>query len=62
MLLLRFKDLQERGIVKHWQTLQRWIKAGDFPPGRLLGKQTRVWTESEIIDWFDTRPVVKGGE
>ena len=28
---LRFEDLKQRGIVKHWLTLRRWIKHAGFP-------------------------------
>ena len=45
---LRFKDLQTRGIVSNWQTLKRWIQQQGFPPGVLLGPNTRAWPEAEI--------------
>jgi len=54
--LLRFADLRARGIVKNWPTLQRWIENEGFPAGRLLGPNTRCWTEVEIAQWIDTRP------
>jgi len=61
---VRFKDLKERGIVRNWTTLVRWIKEGRFPPGRLLGPNTRVWTEGEIERWIAAAPVSRkaGGE
>jgi hypothetical protein len=52
----RFRDLKEAGIVKNWVTLKRWIEKHGFPPGRLLGPNTRVWTEAEIEAWFLSRP------
>lgn len=55
--LLRFADLKERRIVSNWQTLLRWIDSEDFPPGRKLGANTRVWTEEEIDGWIAARPV-----
>ena len=58
--LLRFSDLKERGIVQNWVTLQRWISGNDFPPGRKLGPNTRVWTESEIEEWITSRPLAGG--
>ena len=46
--LVRFKDLKERGIVSNRVTLQRRIKDQGFPPGFLLGPNSRAWTEDEI--------------
>lgn len=53
---LRFHDLKARGIVANWNTLLRWIEAGDFPPGRKLGANTRAWTEAEIEAWAQSLP------
>jgi predicted DNA-binding transcriptional regulator AlpA len=53
---LRFRDLKTRGIVNNWTTLRRWIKEGRFPPGRLIGPNTRVWTEEEIERWIASCP------
>jgi Prophage CP4-57 regulatory protein (AlpA) len=60
MHLLRFKDLKERGIVGNWVTLIRWIDENSFPPGRMLGPNTRVWTEFEIAEWIESRPAGRG--
>ena len=54
--LLRFSDLKERGIVTNWVTLQRWVRECDFPPGRMLGANSRAWTEQEVEDWIASRP------
>jgi predicted DNA-binding transcriptional regulator AlpA len=54
--LLRFKDLRERRIVDNRPTLQRWIAIEGFPPGRMLGPNTRAWTEEEIAEWITSRP------
>ncbi len=54
--LLRFTDLQERKIVNNHVTLKRWIEREGFPPGFMLGPNTRVWRESEIEDWLASRP------
>ena len=56
MMLLRFADLKAMGIVGNWPTLKRWIDSEGFPPGRMLGKNTRAWTESEINEWIAGRP------
>jgi hypothetical protein len=54
--LLRFRDLKEIGLVKNWPTLKRRIENQGFPPGRILGPATRVWTETEVGLWFVSRP------
>jgi predicted DNA-binding transcriptional regulator AlpA len=53
--LLRFKNLKELRIVANWTTLSRWINNGTFPPGQLIGPNTRVWTEEEVSAWWDSR-------
>jgi predicted DNA-binding transcriptional regulator AlpA len=53
--LLRYRDLKERGVCSNWTTLLRWIKAGTFPAGRLIGPNTRVWTETELADWLASK-------
>ena len=55
-VLLRFRDLKDRRIVSNHVTLKRWIEREGFPPGRMLGPNTRVWRESEIEAWLDSRP------
>jgi hypothetical protein len=42
-------------------TLSRWIARGDFPPGRYLGPNTRVWLVEEVEAWLASRPVGKAG-
>ena len=54
--LLRFTDLQERGIVQNWVTLRRWIEHEGFPPGKKLAANTRAWTEQSVEEWLATRP------
>ena len=46
--ILRFADLKERGIVSNRVTLARWIKNNNFPPGFMLGPNSRAWTEETI--------------
>ena len=55
-VLLRFRDLKVRGIVGNHVTLKRWIEREGFPPGRMLGPNTRVWREDDIDAWLDLRP------
>jgi hypothetical protein len=57
--LLRFRDLQERGIIPNWPTLRARINRDGFPRGRMLGANTRAWTEAEVETWIkssDGRP------
>jgi hypothetical protein len=54
---LRFRDLKARGIVGTWPTLKRRIERDGFPPGRMIGPNTRAWTEEEIDEWYRSRPV-----
>lgn len=59
MKFLRFSDLKARGIVRNRTTLSRWIHDCDFPPGVLLGPNTRVWPEDEINRWIESRAAKK---
>jgi predicted DNA-binding transcriptional regulator AlpA len=54
---LRFKDLQERGLVLSHQGLRHLQLYENFPPGRLLGPSSRVWSENEVAAWLNSRPV-----
>jgi predicted DNA-binding transcriptional regulator AlpA len=60
--LVRFRDLKERKIVGNRVTLWKWIRNQGFPPGRLLGPNTRAWTEAEISEWLASRPVSNAGD
>jgi predicted DNA-binding transcriptional regulator AlpA len=53
---LRFRDLKASGLVDNRTTLQRWIQQQRFPPGRLLGPNVRVWSDTEIFAWLASRP------
>ena len=52
---LRFNDLKQREIVRNRTTLARWIKHYGFPPGVLIGPNTRVWTDDEIEAWQEAK-------
>jgi predicted DNA-binding transcriptional regulator AlpA len=54
---LRYKDLVAAGIVNNWPSLRNKIAMQGFPPGRLLGPNTRAWTVEEIESWLASRPV-----
>lgn len=53
---IRFRDLQERGIVPNRVTLSNWISGSGFPPGRLVGPNTRLWDEGDVAAWLESRP------
>ena len=52
----RFDDLQRARIAESWQQLKRLQEFEDFPLGRLLGPNSRVWTVNEVKQWLATRP------
>lgn len=54
-VLLRFSDLQERGIVRNRQQLHNLTRDLGFPPGFLLSPNARVWDEPEVEGWLQTR-------
>ena len=56
-VLLRFSDLKARNIVRNYVTLGRWIATQSFPSGFMLGPNTRVWRESEVDAWLQSRPI-----
>jgi predicted DNA-binding transcriptional regulator AlpA len=53
---IRFRDLKERQIVNSWPQLGRMIRDEAFPRGKMLGPNTRAWSEQEIADWLASRP------
>ncbi len=56
---LRFSDLRGRGIVNNRPALKLLIDKSKFPPGRLLGPNTRAWTETEVEEWLTARPTAR---
>ena len=59
--LLRYRDLEERGIFRNRVTLKNWIEKHGFPPGQLIGPNTRTWTMGEVEEWLSTRPRIRSG-
>jgi hypothetical protein len=57
IIILRFRDLKERGIVNSWPQLKRLQTEQGFPLGRMLSPNIRAWSEDEIEAWFAERPV-----
>lgn len=58
-VLLRYADLKARKIVNNRPQLRRLQQLHGFPLGKMLSPNTRVWTEDEILHWFETRPVTE---
>jgi predicted DNA-binding transcriptional regulator AlpA len=54
---LRFPDLKARNIVKSWAQLRRLTEKYEFPRGRMLSPNVRAWTDDEIDEWLESRPV-----
>jgi Prophage CP4-57 regulatory protein (AlpA) len=53
---VRFSDLKREQIVTNHVTLKRWIRKQGFPPGIMLGPNTRAWRRSSIDRWLASRP------
>jgi len=56
-VLLRYRDLKARGIVRNRMTLRRRIQKDGFPLGRMTGPNERTWTADEIDAWVKSRPI-----
>ena len=62
MRYLRFKDLQQRNIVRNWTTLMRLMREQGFPAGIRVGAQARAWDEAEVAAWLESRRIASGRE
>jgi predicted DNA-binding transcriptional regulator AlpA len=60
MKFLRFTDLVALGIVRNRMTLGRWVRDHGFPPGVLLGPNSRAWSEAEVRSWLASRCQTRG--
>ena len=56
--LLRYEDLRAQGVVRTWQSLNKWIDERGFPPGRIIGR-FRTWTAHEVLAWIERQPTTK---
>jgi hypothetical protein len=57
---LRYPDLVAAGIVENWTQLLRLINGPEaFPPGQMLGRNTRAWRADVIAEWLAQRPVAR---
>ena len=52
---LRYADLVERQIINNRTTLSRWIRDNGFPPGVLLGPNSRRWRDDLVEAWLAAR-------
>lgn len=55
----RFSDLVAAGLVNNRTTLLRLIDKQGFPPGVMIGDNTRVWRVSDIEAWIASRPTAR---
>ena len=55
----RFDDLVAAGIVQNRTTLLRLIDNENFPPGVMIGPNTRAWPLSELEAWLAARPTAR---
>lgn len=56
---VRYRDLVAAGIVANWPTLLRLIAEDGFPPGVMLGRNTRAFPLDEIEAWLRSRPTAR---
>jgi len=55
-IFVRYDDLVAAGLVGSWTQLLRMIDDDDFPPGTMIGRNTRAWRADEIEAWLASRP------
>ena len=53
---VRYDDLVAAGIVQNWTTLLRLVSDENFPPGTMIGPNTRAWRVDEVEAWLASRP------
>lgn len=58
-ILLRFTHLKALGIVTNHPQLKRLVELEGFPPGFLLGPNSRAWHEDEVEEWLANRPTTR---
>jgi predicted DNA-binding transcriptional regulator AlpA len=59
--ILRYRDLKARKIVENRAQLRNLIEKHNFPRGRYLSPNVRGWTDPEVDQWVESRPVVEKG-
>lgn len=58
--LLRFADLQARGIVRNREQLRNLVRDHGFPAGWMLSPNARVWDLPVVEDWLQARREASG--
>ena len=58
-IYLRFDDLVAANIVRNWTTLKRLLDEDGFPPGVMLGRNTRAWSLAAVAAWLAARPMAR---
>jgi prophage regulatory protein len=53
--LIRFRTLQQRGIIPNRVTLKRRIDRDGFPKPIRLGENSVAWIEAEVDAWLQAR-------
>ena len=56
---VRYRDLVAARIVKNWPFLLRLIDVEGFPPGIMIGRNTRAWPVNDIESWLASRPAAR---
>jgi hypothetical protein len=56
---VRYRHLEEAGIVRSWAALNDLIDFEGFPAGILLGRNTRAFDMRLVQDWLAARPVAR---
>jgi prophage regulatory protein len=52
---LKYRDLEDQGIVSNRMTLRRWIAEHGFPSPVQLGPNSIAWMADEIDAWLASR-------
>lgn len=56
MTFVRYKYLEEKGIISNRMQLGRAIEKYGFPKPIALGENTVAWALDEVEDWVKSRP------
>jgi hypothetical protein len=57
--LYQAKDLIDMGLFGSKPSLDRRIKSGDFPLGKLTSPNRRTWTDEQVATYYDSCPTEK---
>ena len=54
-MLWRFSDLKQRGVCNSRAQLKLMVDHYGFPLGKMLTPNARVWTQDEVIAYYESR-------